>query len=486
MLRTLAFISTLLSIFVVSWFLTRLNGPQNCINSSLVKNIVVHEELGTTAIRSCDLYTRVLSSRAPDVIRESRIFRRLEAIEMLAPYLDFADVPITIKVLVKTKNALEIQGATLNVSVDVLQREGLLEKTILFMKLNNYNPMSAAVLSDFLWKELIVNDVHVRKEKTWPLYFKSLRDYCQSAEILPMHFSFCGAHNLLADSFIIKTESDASAAPWAMKTVYVDILRELYRSLDILDKQKMLERLIFLGEISDEFIEDQGFSADLFKLDESYSQMLTSWLMPLMLTDGRVENVLETYLFKSQKNLNYLVIDRSSRNVFPFDYNFPSGDDIREPLIVQLGIKKYFYPNHLAMNIDRKEIFARKMIKTMIYVSCDMPDVESLLEYSGLAKSVIFMRQCNSEDINWDLVARQGLSRYLKNNIDVQFIEFNLSALLLAKRVRGPMHNSEDFSLSFSSWKKWLMWQGVVSDDAIAKVQRPMASIDGVGRFRIF
>lgn len=500
MLRLLAYVSTIPTVFIMSWFLTRLYGPQNCIKSTLVNKIVIHANSNLRSenlnhgggaasglqINSCDLQTRLLSPQAPEIIKTTHLFKRIEDIEMLAPYLDFADVPITIRILANSKGELQADGAVLSLSTDVLFKSGVLEKAILFMKLNNNNPMSASVLADFLWQELISHEPLVEKNKTWPLYFKSLRDYCQSVEVLPMHLSFCGGHNLLADSYIIETESDVSAAPWAMKIVYTTVLRELYRSLDILGKQKMLERLIFLGEIDDEFIEERGFSTDLFALDESYSQMFRDWLMPLLLTDERVEKILSAYLFKNQLGLNYLVVGRSSREVFPFEYKFTTDDEVREPLIVQLGTKKYFYPNHLSMNVNRKEIFARKMIKSMVYVSCDMPDVESLLEYSGLTKTVIFVRQCEAEDIDWNLVAKQGLTGYLNNHIDVQFIEFNLSALQLAKRVRGPMHNSENFSLNFSSWQKWLMWQKVINDDVASKVQRPMASIDGVGRFRIF
>ena len=150
-------------------------------------------------------------------------------------------------------------------------------------------------------------------------------------------------------------------------------------------------------------------------------------------------------------------------------------------MIVEFGTNRFFMPSRVAYKISRKEIFREFRVKNVIYVSCEMPEVENLLAYEGMTKRVLFVRQCTPEEINWSAVATKGISSYLKASTNTQFVEFNLSALKLAKRVRGPLRNSENFT----AWQRWLLWQKIVNDDE-PTVQRPLSAIDGVRRFRIF
>lgn len=484
MLRAISLLSTICSVFVVSWLLTRLNSPLNCINSSLVEKIVIYDAkpIETVVLEKCSMQSRLFSSPAPELVRKADLFRRIERLETVASYLDFSDIPLTVHIVNTTKTELRIDGATVSTSFDVLEKPGQLEKTLLFMKLNNNNPMSAAVMADFLWEELVAREELRNRVVSWPQYFRSLHDYCKSDDVMPLHFQFCETHNALADSYIIDSESDTSAASWAMKPLYVEVLRKLYRSLDMLDKIKMLDRLIFLGEIGDEFIEVSGSQKNIYQLDESYAQMLRDWLSPLLLPQEKIENLITAQLFKSQSAINFLIVGRTSRDVFSFEYSSLAPEAIKEPLIVQYGTKKYFYPNHLPMKIERTELFAKKQVKHFVFVSCELPEVQNLLDYEGLTQTIIYVRQCEPDDVDWGLVARNGLSSYLKNNLEVQFVEFNLNALRLAERVRGPLKETENFT----SWQKWLLWQKIERDDSGSLVQRPVSAIDGVSRFRIF
>jgi hypothetical protein len=486
MLRWLSFASTICSIFALSWLMTRLNSPLNCINSSLVEKIVIYDIKPTesTVLGACNFQERLFGPTAPELVRKTRLFQRLERLEMVAPYLDFADVPITVHILNQPALELRLDGPILSLSHDALIQPGLLEKTLLFMKLNNSNPMTATISADFLWSELIAREKLDERVASWPQYFRNLRDYCKSEHVMPLHIEYCNTHNSLADSFVIEHESDASAAPWAMKPLYADLLRKLYRSLDMNDKERMLSRLIFLGEISDDFIEENSLDRNIFDLDRSYSQMLQDWLMPLLLPQEKYSELIAEQTFAREKPLNYLIVGRSSRNFFSFDEQKSIVDPkaLKEPLVVQYGTQKYFYPNHLPLKFDRAHLFNAKKIKYFVFVACALPAVEDLLDYSSLTQSIIYIRQCQSEEVDWRQVAEQGLGSYLKNNLKVQFVEFNLKALTLAKKVRGPLRDTDNFV----SWQKWLLWQKIERDESGSLVQRPLSAIDGVRRFRIF
>src|SRR5690606_32019471 len=102
----------------------------------------------------------------------------------------------------------------------------------------------------------------------------------------------------------------------------------------------------------------------------------------------------------------------------------------------------------------------------------------SLLSYEILAERVVYLRQCEEEDLNWQDIIDSGMDSYLVQNPNVEFAEFNLSALRLAARLRGDLQDPA----SIDSWSRWLIWQDQL--DEIGDIRRPLAVIEGVRRYR--
>jgi hypothetical protein len=477
MARITLLFSSICSLFVLSWFLSRWSSPANCINSTLVGKVVI--DTSDYELKTCDPTSRLLSPQPESVLTEAQLIRRIEKIEELSPYLDFKDIAITISVITKKPQILSFNGSIIHISDDLLKIDGMLERALLFIKLNNSSSMAAAAIADFLWAEFIAKSDDVARQP-WLSQLTTMHAYCMSDKVLLIHYDFCKAHNELSDSYI--SDSEAAPVPWSLASTYTQILRDLYRNSTLIEKTEMLEKILFLGELEDTFIEEHVQSSSAIALDNSFETMIKDWLMPLMLPKNNIDLVVGQFSLKQHSKVNYVVVGRSSRDIFPMDFAIAAKNKtIAGPFVLQFGAAQYFYPSDVALKSKQDDFLRKVKIDNLIYVSCDMPEVESLLAFESKTNRVLFVRQCDYDEIDWSEIASVGIVAYLKANTKTEFIEFNLSALRLAKRVRGPLDNIEDFG----SWQKWLLWQSVTKDEG-QDIHRPLSAIDGVRRYRMF
>ena len=481
--RFLLLLSSIISLFVLSWSLGRSLGPQNCINSSVVSKVIIESD--GTALRSCDVLARLMDPEPHSLIHQTNLFQRLERLDRAAPYLLNSAEKITIVISKSEPRSLDISESVLRIGTDQIRDHGVLERALLVSRLNSGYSLATAVAADFLWSHFLnfnveVGDYKSRPKNNWLSELKSLSLYCRSKDKLLIHHNFCEAHNDVEDSFI--SSSDQEPVHWSLVSVLTEALGLIYREASLSEKQRILESLIFLGDFDSLWIEEVARGTQIQELDTAFIENFEKWLSPVALENGVLHRALEERSVKSKaRTYNYVVIGRSSRDVFPI---YELADEIKnsqEPLILQFGREKYFYPSDVYFKFSKESILNHIQIQNLIYVSCEMPEVESLLEYERYTNKVVFVRQCESEDINWSLVSQNGLLPYLAEHANTEFIEFNLSALKLAKKVRGPLRDSGNFM----SWQKWLLWSRSVDDGGL-EVKRPLSAIDGVQRYRIF
>ena len=435
---------------------------------------------GVNQVDQCSTVNRLLDSAPPPVVESSHLLRRLMQLESMAPYLNYQDTLLIVDIDTTSTGVLSFEEDVIRISADKLKEKGVLERAILFLKLNNNSPLAAAAISDFLWSEFKDSQPDI-EAKPWVSYVNTLKGYCRSQDVLLLHNDFCVTHNELSDSYISSDES--SAVPWSLAPVYTQILRDIYRNSELREKQQFLMNLIFLGEIEDGVIEELGSAQSINNFDNSFQQMVRDWVMPLVANESTVNAAIMKYGIQSAAQVNYIYIGRSSRDLFSIDFvpEAKGKQSAKDQFVIQSGTSQFFYPSEVPVRMSRKEVFRDFKVQNVIYVSCEMPEVESLLEFDGLAKRVIFIKECGDGVINWNAFVELGLNEFLTSNANIEFIEFNISALKLAKRVRGPLQDADNFV----AWQKWLLWQKIVSDDG-PQVQRPLSAIDGVSRFRVF
>lgn len=430
-------------------------------------------------IPTCSLLTRLTHNpKLPEVLQHNLI-SRIESLVDLVPYTDVTLAPTTVYILPGKEAALSIDNQVIKISLSNLDAPGVLERALLFSRLNNGRPIAAAATADFLWREFIAR-TSISTHRSWRTYLSSIVSYCQSESKLLVHFDFCETQNEFIDSFI--ASDTPQVIPWALSNFYSQYLSDLYKSLNLSEKAKLLNNLVFLDEPDDLFIEKIGNSKSSLKNQElAFEQLITSWILPVDIEKTIVQKNLARYLLRNQDAYNYIVVGRSSRDIFPLEFTVEDDDVLSEPMIIQYGGTRYFYPSDVPNKTARMDIFNATNIKNVIYVSCDLPEVESLLEFKPFTQKVTFVRQCESDDVDWNHVAAIGLNDFLKENSNTEFVEYNLSALALAQKMRGPLQNSDDFL----AWQKWLNWEkSVPSEDP--SVLRPLAAIDGVERYRLF
>lgn len=481
------------------------SAPQNCINSTLVRKVVIADEKENSelVIRQCDQVVRFAGIFQKNISHWMPLVHRLDQLQPLAPYVGGSDQPLQILIHEHSKNELVLsQDSPANpynitvsedvIAKDVAENTGVIERAILFLKLNNGNAVGAAASADFLWSYLKnINNNQLSPKAYWRSQLNSITKYCDSKDQLLIHHEFCFLHNRLKDSFIFET--DKSMAGWSLVPIYTKALKDLYVSSDLTHKNQLLKNLFLLGDPEDSFLDNEKLSIN--ESDKKFDNMLKGWLSPLLLPNAEITNLTENFKFNNGLKYNYISVGRSSRNYFPLTFDDSVSENERlnfsdyknakpalsEPLIIQFGTATYFYPSDLSLKTTREDLFKPGTIKNVIYVSCEMPEVDSLLEFEKLTKKVIFLKQCSRDDISWTAIARLGIAEYLTQNTKVEFVEYNLSALRLAEKVRGPLKNGEQFS----EWQKWLLWRSIVEDNA-PSIKRPISSIDGVRRFRIY
>lgn len=488
MTRFLLLTSSIISLFVLSWCLGRLYSPQNCINSTLIGKVVITEgqEAPAELFQRCQFIDRLLQPMPSQWAVQTELLSRMDRLQTVASYLDFQEERINIKVLRGAKNELGFQEQELFISEDLVEKVGVLERAILFMKVNNNQPLTASVIADFLWDtQLAENTSKNFTSPFWLTTLKPISQYCQSDDRLLIHHSFCEAHNELGDSMMV--DIDDGPVEWSLKPVLVSILSQVYQKAPLREKQMILENILFLGELGEEFTETLTKTTDFAAANESFRSVINAWLMPILAHESRVSDVVDQFIDIEKSPLSVFVVGRSSRSAFsnvmaPIAVENSKKNEVTENLVFLHGQRMRFLESGIDWRFQRHSFLKAANAENLIYLSCELPEVESLLEYAPVTNRITFVRFCEGDELDWQKISDLGIREYLVKNEKIQFVEFNLAAIGFAHKMRGPLVQHEDFS----AWQRWLMWQKIVDDEQGHETSRPLSVIDGVSRFRYF
>jgi hypothetical protein len=410
----------------------------------------------------------------------------MDRLQAVAPYLDFQDDQLKIKVLRGAKNELGFQDSEVFISEDLVEKTGVLERAILFLKVNNNQPLTASVIADFLWNtQLAESPTENLDSPFWLTELKPISQYCQSADRLLIHHSFCEAHNELGDSMMV--DVDDGPVEWSLKPILVSILSQVYEQAPLREKQMILNNVLFLGEWSEEFTEALATTADFSAANDSFRMAVGSWLMPILASQTRIADIVEQYTDIEKSPLSVFVVGRSSRAAFahvlaPLASEDHIKTEVTENLVFLHGQRIRFLQSDIEWRFQRHSFLKNASAENLIYLSCELPEVESLMEYAPVTNRITFVRFCEGDELDWQKISDLGIREYLAKNEKVQFVEFNLAALGFAQKIRGPLVRHEDFS----AWQRWLMWQKIIDDEQGHETSRPLSVIDGVSRFRYF
>jgi hypothetical protein len=476
MVRFAVLISSICSIIVLTFILTRWYSPVNCINSSIVEKVFIQGSEST--VRSCDPIVRLFDS-APDVVaQDSWLLQRIESLDRVAQYLDLTSGPLTLVIRGNDSHEIVLEPNFVSMSVASLHRYGILERALLYAKLNISSPMAAEVVADFLWEEFIVEEAE-SPARPWLSYIHNLKTYCQTDHVMLMHQGYCSTQNSLRDSYISDPREDLVS--WSLKPLYVKTLREIYKQSSMSEKLSLLRNLIFLGAPDDSALGRRWYTKSLTSQEDSFHVMMTNWLMPLDVGPKVAQLAIRSFLTIQHQKMTFVEVDSSSAGVFPLLVVREIEDKGAEPFLIERSGVVSMHPGSARLGVSRGELFQQLPIRQVIYVSCQVPSPKDVLRYDQLAARVLYVRHCSPEDVDWSEVAAVGLAQYLKTHPRVQFIEFNVSAVKLAQRVHGSLRGDVDFA----AWKKWLMWNRSVKESE-PSVQRPLSAIEGVRRYRVF
>ncbi len=477
MMRFLGIFSSIISLFTLSWCLSRWLGPQHCINSSLVSKVVM--EPGHEITQACDPMVQLTAPAVTYDLIKTGLVERLDHLETMRAYVGATDARTQITINRQAQNQVLFQPGEIVVSYDQAMVPGLVERALLYQHFSGETDFAAAVKSDFLWGQFVTHGPI--ESQMWTSALSGMNGYCHSDHVLLAHRAYCTAHNEYNDSFI--TDYELGPTPWSLVPYFVSTIRRLYEEQPLDKKDEFLKNLIFLSEPESSAFDHWPQISSLKKLDDVFLVQAKNFLIPLMLPAIQVDRAIGETLFNKKDSIDYVVIGRSARETFASD--IWQGQVAKQvalaqtPTIIELGLQKYFYPSDIGFNIGRSEIVKQHKIRNLAYISCEVPEIDNLLDLQSVSAHVTYVRDCDSH-IDWSAAFSQGLPNYLSHHLEIEFIEFNISALRLAKRLNGTLRDVENIS----AWQRWLKWQKVVADDE-PTISRPLAVIDGVRRFRI-
>ncbi len=483
--RLLALISSIVSLFTLSWVLCRWLQPVQCINSSLVGKVILESGAQPEpAVQQCSPSVRLFGAKISNLALRAQLPERLNKLEQIVPLLPEV-FPIDVHIRQKLTRQLLITPGRVDISADLLMRPRVFEKALVFAQFPNESDFAAGVKSDFLLDENLwgVNRAafNNRGGESWIENLRGLGNYCRSRNVIVAHQTYCDVHSQYGDSAI--SDEKLGATPWGLVPVFVRSLEGVYATLGFREKERALQNLLFLDEPQVQSIDDLSRIQSFDQANARFSEIMKTWLMPLMLNRTALNRAVKLATLPAHAPIRYMVVDRSSRDVFPID-KIEMGEMPTAPVLtfVQYGLNQYVVSSDITHRFNRSELMKNHRVERLVYVSCQIPEVENLLRFSGEVKRVLFVRQCAPKDISWSQAFTLGMARYLTDHPESEFMEFNLSALRLAQRLDGPLKHPAQFS----NWGKWLKWQSVVSDDQEPSALRPLAAIEGVRRFRMY
>ena len=470
MLRNLLLYSTVCSLFVLGYFLPRWSGPKNCINSSLVEEITV--EKVERPILKCNLKNRSLTEAPPEWVRDIRALERVEDIEFMAYFWAEPDTKLRLHLDDSLDSYVSFRDGVLQVSPAALSEPGVFEKALMTYWLGINDPVTAQSAVDFLWKTRQYEEME-QDNSFWLKHLVSLRSYCGLKLNTLHHEDFCSIQRELGDGLVV-TESDGGSVHWSMHNVFSQIMSKVFKMLPLKDKQKFVHRLIFLNKIEEPYPwAHVSYMESLGELDLTFWNQVLHIFSSLDIDYNLLWAAAWEHLpSRSNQEFHYTVVDRD------ISWNLPVGMNPRNSF-VEHSSSKFLFPSDIPLRFSRNEIMSSMKVDGVSIVACETPTPKRLLEFQPYTNKVLFVRVCDDKPQQVAEILSMTPPKFIASNSEVEFIEFNLSALKLASDNKGSLQSHNEIQ----SWSKWLEWQDFVYDKE-RSAYRPRAVYDGIGWFR--
>lgn len=471
MARRLLLFSTICSLFVLGYFTPRWIGPQNCINSSLVEEITVMPE--KQKLQSCDLQEVSFAAPPPLRLQNLKLLSRIANVEFVSEYWGTPKEKISIIVEKDMHPKLFFRDNHFIISEGMLAKTDILEKSLLQYWQGSADFMSAEVVSDVMLA--IQKGVKKFQPKAWLKSYSSLERYCQRGLNILQHEEFCSIQNEMQDS-LVSADMEVSPVLWSLHNVVAEVLIEGFYDLSLTDKQKFLQNIIFINGFDDleGLLDDTDKINDLADLDARFEVMFHYAVSPLDVgVRAFTKPILRRLSGADKSSFDYVYIADD------VDPNFRStyfSDD--KNVILEYAAEKYLYPSDIDLNTSRAQIFSKLPVGSITYIGCDLPRPRRILEFEAYAKQVLFVKVCDDVGQIQEMI-ETGAQKFVRVDSEIEFVEFNISALRFAAQKRGELRSS----LNLNSWKNWLQWQDYVFE-ADRKAYRPKAVYDAVSFFR--
>lgn len=476
--RRILAITSIFSLFVLSWVMVRSFAPLNCINSTFIDNFHI---VGTSAkgqpeatvIAQCSLRERVWGPIVAEGSLAQAAIKRVQAFEKMRMFWPDSKGKAAVEIVTGNEDSLNFNEGTLKIHARRLKAGDQFERGLLTL----LNPassdpsslMTREVVADFFWatqKSAPINPTH-----PWMSHFKSLSTYCASKDHLISHAEFCELRKKLGDG-LVSPDSDSGAVSWSLMPVLSHVLRTAFATSTLNDQFSILERVFFLSEWNDEDLFDPSVET-IAGLELRFRETIAAWLKPLDLKAFPLEKALADVSLFANRKYHYVVLGDDEFNSI-FEVPELSG------IIFEHNSSKYFAPSDVPLRLPRKEILSSLPIEDIVFVGCEWPSPSELLQFSEWAKNAFFIQTCGKKTWKWEDLVRKGAIQLAVANPNVHFIEFNLKSLKLAQKLKGPFRGSS----AIRDWQKWLGWTEVKTEKR-DNFSRPVTSLEGISRFRL-
>lgn len=461
-------------------------GPRNCINSSLVEEITVQDSAiaKNQIIELCSLKSRSFSEPPPNWLRGQLTFDRIEWVETLASLWERPDHKIKLVISNDDDVYLSYRDESLQIGRSALEKPGVLERALISYWIGLRDTISSQIATDLIWSIMGKSPSQVNFSfQSWTELLVSLKSYCGKSLNILQHEEFCQIQRNLGDGLVVGqklNDEDQKAVHWALHIAATKYLRQAFDRMPLTRKKTFLEGLIFINRIEDETLwsklDQMGSVEELDQVFWSYVLQITS---SLGVEESELWEIAKPSMIQySNYPVNYMVLNSGLSWSLPIKPTNPAAKT--SEIIIEQVSDKYLFPSDVPLHFSRQSVFDNREIESVTIVDCVTPQPKKVLEFDPYVRRVLYVRICeDSKDHLKDLLS-MGADRFVQKHKDIEYIEFNLSALRLAQRTKGNLQGST----KIEDWSHWLDWQKLDFDQEKSAF-RPRAVIDAINSFRI-
>lgn len=475
-----------------------------CIDSKLVDKVDIVSDSKTVSAYRCGVYRRVEFDPQLAEITKSlgpRMLKMERAFEMLNPLKS----KITLRFYNTKDPQFFISGSRISMGLNQLASRGQLEKAVLkiWFRENASSELRGQllmeeVLTDFLLYaingDLSLQDPEggvafsTELDNRWPQVLSSFQSYCKGIWKSAEHLDLC-------TDLSIHIESDEIYL-MSVRPLLTQAMIEAFDTLGSAEKIDFLRA--FAGTITKMNYLDRAFGMTVMShgrqtyYEAVYEVENLKYLWSQVSKDSINGKKFAHYFENDLKKMGFSEADgESSFDVLMISQQ-PS-EKLKGILPKLLNRKSKFFTGFESqgyLTIDFKkeplslDVVGKAKAFRGILVQCGTPSLEELKKYTARFQKMIYVNDCNKQDMKLDALVDGDVGKFAFQNPTVKFAEFHMPSLLLALN-KTPGINFVEM-LAAKNWKSLrpLGFGEPMYDDMI-KAYRANSAIGLVDLFRL-